>query len=68
MTMIVVRAKFEAIATTNLPKLTGLFLCNNCVYHKSGYINPCSSFSLKLATGKTVSWTYKNYSLVTAEC
>ena len=41
--------------------LTGLFLCSNCVYHKAGYIIPCSSFSFKLTNGKTITWTYKNY-------
>ena len=58
-TNMLVWATFKTYTITKSPKLTGVFLCNNCVYHKLGYIIPCSSFSLKLATGKTVSWTYK---------
>ena len=38
-----------------------MFLCSNCVYHKAGYIIPCSSFSFKLTNGKTIVWTYENY-------
>ena len=34
------RPKFETKTITKLPKLTGLFLCDNCVYHKTGYIIP----------------------------
>ena len=56
-----VRAKFETKTIPKLTKLTELFLCNNYVYHKAGYIRPCLSFSSKLTNGKTVSWTYKNY-------
>ena len=56
-----VRAKFETKTIPKSPKLTGLFLCSNCVYHKAGYIIPCSSFSFKLTNGKTITWTYKNY-------
>ena len=55
-----VRAKFEIITITKVPKLTGLFLCNNGVYHKAGYIIPCLPFSFKLSKGKSVSRTYKN--------
>ena len=58
---LLVRAKFETKTIPKSPKLTGLFLCNNCVYHKAGYIILCSSFSLKLTNGKTITWTYKNY-------
>ena len=58
---LLVRAKFETKTILKEPKLTGLFLCNNCVYHKAGYIIPCLSFSFKLTNGKTVTWTYKNY-------
>ena len=42
-------------------QLSRLLLCNNCVYHKTVYITPCSSFSFKLTNGKTSSMTYKNY-------
>ena len=56
-----VRAKFETKTIPKSPKLTGLFLHSNCVYHKAGYIIPCSLFSFKLANGKTVPWTYKNH-------
>ena len=55
-----VRAKFETETILESPKLTGLFLCNNCIYHKAGYIVPSSSFSFKLTNGKTVPQTYKN--------
>ena len=55
------RAKFETKRIPKSPQLTGLFLCNHCVYHKAGYIIPYSSFSLKLTNGKTITWTYKNY-------
>ena len=55
------REKFEAKKIPKSPKLTGLFLCSNCVYHKVGYIIPCSSFSFKLTNGKTITWKYKNY-------
>ena len=42
---LLVRAKFETKTKTKVTKTkTGLFLCNNCVYHKAGYIIPCSSF------------------------
>ena len=58
---LLVRAKFETKTIPKSPKLTGLFLCSNCVYHKAGYIIPCSSFSFKLTNGKTITWTYKNY-------
>ena len=56
-----VRAKFETKRTPKSPKLRRLFLSNNYVYHKAGYIIPCSSFLFKLTIGKTVTWTYKNY-------
>ena len=55
------RAKFETKTIPKSPKLTGLFLCSNCFYHKAGYIIPCSSFSLNLANDKTITWTYKSY-------
>ena len=42
------------------PKPLGLFLCGNFVYHKAGYIIPCSSFSFKLTNDKTITRTYKN--------
>ena len=58
---VLVRTKFETKTIWKLPKLTGFFLCNNCVYHKAGYIIPCLSFSFKLTNSKTVSWRYKNY-------
>ena len=58
---LLVRAKFEAKTIPKSPKLTGLFLCSNCVYHKAGYIIPCSSFSFKLTNGKTITWAYNNY-------
>ena len=49
-----------------LHELTIWFLCNNYVYPNAGYIIPCSSFSLKVANGKTVSWiktvSYKKFS------
>ena len=35
-------AKFETKTILISPKLTGLFSCSNCVYHKAGYIIPCS--------------------------
>ena len=54
-----VRAKSETKTTLKSPKLTGLFLCSNCVYHKAGSI-PCSLFSFKLTNGETITWTYKN--------
>ena len=56
-----VGAKFETKTIPKSPKLTGLFLCNNCVYHKAGCTISCSPFSFKLTNTKTVSWTYKNY-------
>ena len=59
---LLVRAKCETKTISESPKLTGLFLCSNCVYHKAGYIIPCSSFSLKLTNGKAITWAYKNYS------
>ena len=55
------REKFEAKTIPKSPKLTGLFLCSNCVYHKAGYIIPCSSFSFKQTNGKTITWAYNNY-------
>ena len=54
---LLVRAKFESKTIPKSPKLAGLFLCSNCVYHKAGYIIPCSSFSFKLRNGKTITWT-----------
>ena len=56
-----VRPKTETETIPRLPKLNGLFKCNNCVYYKAGYSTPCSSFSFKLTYGKTISMTYKNY-------
>lgn len=56
-----VRPKFETKAIPKSSKLTGLFLCNNCVYYKAGYIIHCSSFSFKLKNGKNVSWIDKTY-------
>ena len=50
---LLVRAKFGTKTIPKSPKLTGLFLCSNCVYHKAGYIIPCSSFSFKLTNGRT---------------
>ena len=41
---LLVQAKFETKKIPKLPKLTGLFLCSNYVYHKTGCIIPCSSF------------------------
>ena len=58
---LLVRAKFETKTIPKSAKLTGLFLCSNCVYHKAGYIIPCSSFSFKLTYGKIITWTYKIY-------
>ena len=54
---LLVRAKFETKTIPKSPKLTGLFLCSNCVYHKAGHIIPCLSFSSKLTNGKTITWT-----------
>ena len=45
---------FETKIIPKSPKLTGLFLCSNCVYHKAAYIIPFSSFSFKLTNGKTI--------------
>ena len=59
---LLVRAKFETKTIPKSPKLTGLFLCSNCVYHKAGYIIPYSSFSFKLTNG---TWAYKIIILVT---
>ena len=56
-----VRAKFQTKTIPKSPKPLELFLCGNYVYHKAGYIIPCSSFSFKLTNGKTITWTYKNY-------
>ena len=56
---LLVRAKFETKTIPKSPKLTGLFLCSNCVCHKAGYIIPCLSFSFKLTNGKTITWIYK---------
>ena len=55
------QAKIETKNIPKTPKLTGLSLYNNFVYHKAGYIIPCSSFSFKPTNGKTITWTYKNY-------
>ena len=56
-----VQANSETKTILKSPKLIGLFLCNNCVYHKPGEIIPCSSFSFKLNNWKTiVLWTNKN--------
>ena len=66
-----VRAKFETKTIPKSAKLTGLFLCSNCVYHKAGYIIPCSSFSFKLTDCKAITWTYKNhiiYILISKTC
>ena len=59
-----VRGRFETKIIPKAPKVTGSFLCNNCVYHKARYVIPCSSFSFKLTNGKTVSWIYKVISLM----
>ena len=64
---LLVRAKFETKTIPKSPKITGLFLHSNCVYHKAGYIIPCSLFSFKLANGKTVTWANKNHFLVTVK-
>ena len=56
-----VQAKFKTKTISKSPKPTRLFLCNNCVYPKAGYIIPSSSFLFKLTNRKTTSWTYKNY-------
>ena len=57
---LLVRAKFETKAIPKSPT-NGLFACSNCVYHKAGYIIPCSSILFKLTNGKAITWTYKNY-------
>ena len=49
-----VRPKFETKMISRSPELTGLFLCNNYVYHKAGYIIHCPSISFKLTNVKTV--------------
>ena len=64
---LLVRAKSEIKTTLKSPKLTGLFLCSNCVYHKAGYIIPCSSFSFKLTNGKTITWHIKIIFLLTVK-
>ena len=51
---LLVREKFETKTILKSPKLTGLFLCSNCVYHKAGYIISCLSFSFKLTSGKNI--------------
>ena len=56
---LLVRAKFETKTIPKSPRLMGLFLCTNCVYHKAGYVIPCSSFLFKLNNDKTITWTYK---------
>ena len=53
--------KFETKTIPNSLKLTGLFACNNCVYHKVGYNIPSFPFSFKLINRKGISPTYKNY-------
>ena len=58
---LLVQAKFETKIIPKSPKLTGIFLCSNCVYHKAGCIIPCSSFLFKLTNAKTITWTYKSY-------
>ena len=56
-----VGAKCETKIISKLPKLTGLFLCSNCVYDKARYTIPCSSFSFKQTNVKTITWTYEKY-------
>ena len=58
---LLVRAKFETKTIVQSPKLTVLFSCSNCVYHKAGYVIPCSSFLFQLTNGKTITRTYENY-------
>ena len=58
---LLVRAKSETKTILKSAKLTGLFVCSNCFYHKAGYVIPCSSFSFTLTNGKTIIWTYKSY-------
>ena len=58
---LLVQIKFETKTIPKSPKLTGLFLCSNCVYYKAGYIIPCLLRSFKLTNGKTITWTYKSY-------
>ena len=58
---LLVQAKFETKTIPKSPKLTGIFLCSNCVYYKAGCIIPCSSFPFKLTNAITITWTYKNY-------
>ena len=56
--------KFDTKTILKPSKLTGLFLCNNSVYLKAGYIIACLLFSFKLTNGKTVLWTLKIIFLV----
>ena len=53
-----VRAKFETKTITKSSKLTGLFLCNNCVFYKAGHIIPCLWFSFKLTNGRSKDFIY----------
>ena len=48
--------KFGSNKASKLPKLFGLLLFNNCVYHEAGYIIACPS-----TNGRALSWTCRNY-------
>ena len=58
---LLVRAKFQMNVIPRTPQLIGLYPCSNCIYHKNGYINPCTSFKFKLTNGKIITWNYTKY-------
>ena len=61
------QAKFETKNVPKTPKLTGLSLHNNFVYHKAGYIIPCLLFPFHLKMEKLCHGCIKLISLVTVK-
>ena len=57
---ILTNAKFEENPLPPPFKEVGLSPCNDCIYHRCGYLKPCKSFQFK-ANSNSLIWHYKRY-------
>ena len=56
---ILIQSKYTSSKKPVVYKEFGLFNCNKCIYHETGYINHCSVF--RFGKSNTFSWRYSRY-------
>ena len=54
-----VRARFNLHFEHLQERRPGLITCADCIHHRIGYIVPSTSFTFKLKSGKTFTWSYQ---------